>query len=403
MGKWYKFRENRSTLERPGTTLKEFFQSFGTGENTAGVSVTPETALGVTAVYACINNISQTIGEIPIDVFRETTTGKEVAEGHYLRQLLKFTPNQIMTSSVFRETGQGNILGWGNFYARIIKENMKPVELVILDPSKVTPKVSKNGRKVIYQLEKEDGKTQTFSSDDIFHIPAFSYNGIVGTGPIMVHAEAVGWGLALQEFGNRFFGNGATLSGILKYPGTAKEDVLKKIRVNFDKVFGTLKKSHQTGILDAGMEYQQLGVQPEAAQFILSRGMSVEEAARIFRMPPHLIQHLEKSGVNTIEQQSLEFVKFTMLPWIKKWEQEINRKLLLEKDKGVYFAKFNVDGLLRGDTKSRAEFYQAMKLNKILTSNQIRRIEGFNDMPQESASVLEGTNNIPDKEETNTE
>jgi HK97 family phage portal protein len=398
--------ETRDTLERPGTTLKEYFEYLdGLGDNSAGVKVNPTSAIKISAVYACINGISQTLGEIPIEVYEETDDGKRVAKDHYLRKLLKFTPNKIMTSSVFRETGQSNILAFGNFYARIIKNKREePEELIILDPKNVEVLVSKNKRTVVYDFTDPDtGKTRRFTSDEIFHIPAFSYNGIVGFSPIRQAAETMGWGGALQKFGNRFFGNGATLLGVITAPGKLKQGVIDVLRKMWVKTYGGTDRSHQTAVLDAGMTYNKIGIPPEEAQFIQSRKFSVEEIARIYRMPPHLIQHLEKSSFNNIEQQSLEFVKYTMLPWIKKWEQEINRKLLLEKDKGKIFSHFVVDGLLRGDAKARGEFYQTMKLNKILTSNEIRRIEGFNDFDQESARVLEGTNNIPDKEEPSNE
>jgi len=201
---------------------------------------------------------------------------------------------------------------------------------------------------------------------------------MLGKSPLKVHAEAVGLGLAEQEFAARYFANGAVVSGVITRPGTMDMTAAEKLRKSWNKVYGGLKNSHRTAVLDAGMDYKQIGIDPEKSQLIESRKFSIQEISRIYRVPLHMISDLDKATNNNIEHQSLEFAKYTMMPWLRKIEQELNRKLFKTKDVGITYVRFNVESLMRGDIKSRAEFYVKMIQNGVMSPNETRQLEGMN-------------------------
>ena len=211
---------------------------------------------------------------------------------------------------------------------------------------------------------------------DVLHIPGLGFDGLVGYSPIAMAKNAVGMTLACEEYGASFFENGANPGGVLEHPGVLKDPA--KVRESWHSVYGGSKNAGKVAVLEEGMKYQQIGIPPEEAQFLETRKFQINEIARLYRIPPHMVGDLEKSSFSNIEQQSLEFVKYTLDPWVIRWEQSLQRALLLPQEKNEYFIKLNVDGLLRGDYQSRMAGYSggAAGTGGCLT-NDIREMEGF--------------------------
>ncbi|NME55999.1 phage portal protein [Dorea formicigenerans] len=220
----------------------------------------------------------------------------------------------------------------------------------------------------------------------VLHIPGLGFDGLVGYSPIAMAKNAIGMAIACEEYGAKFFANGATPGGILEHPGTVKDPA--KVRDSWNEAFGGSRNSNKVAVLEEGMKYTPISISPEQAQFLETRKFQIDEIARIFRVPPHMVGDLEKSSFSNIEQQSLEFVKYTLEPWIVRWEQSINRVLLMESEKAAYFVKFNVDGLLRGDYQSRMNGYATARQNGWMSANDIRELENLDRIPAEQGGDL---------------
>ena len=342
----------------------------------------------VTAVYSCVRILSEAIASLPLHLYKQIDKGgKEKAINHPLYKLLHDEPNPEMTSFVFRETLMSNLLLWGNAYAQIIRNGKgQIIALYPLMPNRMSVDRDPNGR-IYYTYSVNDSDNPKLrklgqirmTKDEIFHIPALGFDGVVGYSPIAMAKNAVGMALATEEYGAKFFANGASPSGVLEHPGNIKDPT--KLRESWNSLFQGSSNSHKIAILEEGLKYQPIGISPNEAQFLETRKFQIDEIARIFRVPPHMVGDLDKSSFSNIEQQSLEFVKYTLDPWVTRWEQAIHRSLLLESEKKEYFAKFNVDGLLRGDYQSRMNGYSVGIQNGFLSPNDIRSLENMDLIP----------------------
>ena len=221
---------------------------------------------------------------------------------------------------------------------------------------------------------------------DVLHIPGLGFDGLVGYSPIAMAKNSIGMAIACEEYGARFFSNGAAPGGVLEHPGTVKEP--QKIRDSWNKSFMGTPNSHRIAVLEEGMKYTPIGISPNEAQFLETRKFQINEIARIFRVPPHMVGDLEKSSFSNIEQQSLEFVKYTLDPWVSRWEQSMIRSLLLPDEKKEYYIKFNVDGLLRGDYQSRMNGYATARQNGWMSANDIRELENLDRIPKKDGGDL---------------
>ncbi len=230
------------------------------------------------------------------------------------------------------------------------------------------------------------GGTVRLSPYDVLHIPGLGFDGLVGYSPIAMAKNAIGLAIAAEEYGSKFYANGATPSGILEYPGTVKEP--DKVRESWNAGFGGSSNAHKIAVLEEGMKYTPISISPNEAQFLETRKFQINEIARIFRVPPHMVGDLEKSSFSNIEQQSLEFVKYTLEPWLVRWEQAMQRALIPQDDKSKYFIKFNVDGLLRGDYQSRMQGYATARQNGWMSANDIRELENLDRIPAEDGGDL---------------
>ena len=299
-----------------------------------------------------------------------------------------------MTSFNFRETLMSHLLLYGNAYAQIIRNARGEVMgLYPLMPNKMSVDRDRAGN--LYYLYscgsddapvgKENGQVYLLPSD-VLHIPGLGYDGIVGYSPLAMAKNAVGMAIACEEYGAKFFANGAAPGGVLEHPGIIKDP--QKVKESWNAVYQGSGNSHKIAVLEEGMKYQAIGISPEQAQFLETRKFQINEIARIYRVPPHMVGDLEKSSFSNIEQQSLEFVKYTLDPWICRWEQSLSRRLFTENEKRTYFIRFNVEGLLRGDYQSRMNGYAVARQNGWMSANDIRELENLDRIPAEAGGDL---------------
>lgn len=364
------------------------------GRTTSGKTVNERTALQTTAVYACVRILSETIASLPLHVYRYTEGGKAKDTEHVLYTLLHDEPNPDMTSFVFRETLMSHLLIWGNAYAQILRDRSgQVIGLYPLLPDQMSVHRSEKGKLYyVYNRYEEDNPnfqekgSIVLSQEEVLHIPGLGFDGLIGYSPIALAKNAVGMTLACEEYGASFFGNGANPGGVLEHPGILKDPA--KVRDSWNAVYQGTRNAHKVAVLEEGMSYKQIGIPPEEAQFLETRKFQINEIARLFRIPPHMVGDLEKSSFSNIEQQSLEFVKYTLDPWVVRFEQALKKSLLLPEEKKTHFIKFNVDGLLRGDYQSRMNGYAIGRQNGWLSTNDIRELEELNPIPPEEGGDL---------------
>ncbi len=368
---------------------------FFFGGSTSGKAVNERTAMQMTAVYACVRVLSEAVAGLPLHVYRYREDGsREKALKHPLYRLLHDEPNPEMSSFNFRETLMGHLLLYGNAYAQIIRNGRgEVVGLYPLMPAKMTVDRDSGGNLYYLYSRGSDDAPEAGENgqvylppDQVLHIPGLGYDGIVGYSPIAMAKNAVGLGIATEEYGAKFFANDASPSGILEHPGVLKNP--DKVRESWNKLFRGSVNSHQIAVLEEGLKYQPIGISPDQAQFLETRKFQLNEIARIFRVPPHMVGDLEKSSFSNIEQQSLEFVKYTLEPWLMRWEQAMGRRLFTEGEKESYFIRFNVEGLLRGDYESRMNGYAVARQNGWMSANDIRELENLDRIPAELGGDL---------------
>ncbi len=345
----------------------------------SGEAINEDTAIRISAVWACIRVLSESIASLPLEIYKKDKDGnKTLQPKHPLYTLLHSQPNKIMTSFMFRETLQTHLCLHGNAYVKIIRNNaMRPISLEIINPSVVSVKLVEG--ELYYHLKKTAyNKDEVIHQDDILHLAGLSFDGMIGKSPISVARENLGLTLAAQTYGSAFFGNGASLSGVLEHPSSLSKEAAERLAYSWNQKFQGAQQAHKTAVLEEGLKYKAVSIPPEDAQFLETRKFQVTEICRIFRIPNYLVGDLERATYSNIEQQSIDFVVYTLRPWLVRWEQELNRKLFKESEKGKLTFKFNIDGLLRGDSKSRAEYYKDLFNVGALSPNDVRRLENLN-------------------------
>ena len=368
--------------------------AFYFGGTTSGKAVTERSAMQMTAVYSCVRILAEAVAGLPLHLYRyKEDGGKEKALDHPLYLLLHDEPNPEMSSFVFRETLMTHLLLWGNAYAQIIRNGKgEVIALYPLMPNRMVVDRDIHGQ-LYYQYTRSTeeaptmkGVTVNLPPSDVLHIPGLGFDGLVGYSPIAMAKNAIGMAIACEEYGAKFFANGAAPGGVLEHPGTIKDP--QRVRESWQSTFGGSGNSNKIAVLEEGMKYTPIGISPEQAQFLETRKFQINEIARMFRVPPHMVGDLEKSSFSNIEQQSLEFVKYTLEPWLVRWEQSIQRTLFSPEEKKRYFAKFNVEGLLRGDYASRMSGYATARQNGWMSANDIRELENLDRIPTEDGGDL---------------
>ena len=388
-GKLFKARD------KPQDALNGSGYSFMFGRTVSGQSVNERSAMQMSAVYACVRILAESVASLPLHFYQYNDTGgKEKAVNHPLYWLLHDEPNPEMSSFSFRETLMMHLLLWGNAYAQIVRNGRgEVIALYPLMPDRMVVDRDARGR-IYYEYTRSDSDANTLgkkssvilSPEDVFHIPGLGFDGLVGYSPIAMAKQAIGMGLACDEYGAAFYQNGAQPGGVLEHPNVVKDP--KRVRESWNAIYQGSRNAHRIAVLEEGMTYKPISISPEQAQFLETRKFQIDEIARIFRVPPHMIGDLEKSSFSNIEQQSLEFVKYTLAPWISRWEQAIQRSLLLMSERTRYFARFNVEGLLRGDYQSRMNGYAVARQNGWMSANDIRELESLDLIPAEQGGDL---------------
>jgi HK97 family phage portal protein len=342
----------------------------------AGMGVNPTTALAMPTVYACIRVLSEAVASLPLVLYEKQGRSRVPAVDHPLYRLLHDQPNPDQSSFIWRELVMAHLVGWGNHYSLINRTTRNRVaELIPVHPQQINP-VIRNGRK-LYEFTPASGAQTILTPDQVLHVQGISYDGVSGWSPIRLHRESIGWGLATQEFSAQFFGTGAQPRGVLSHPGTVADP--EKLRQQWDAAYSG-ENRQRVAVLSQGMEYKQISVSPDDAQFVQTRALQVSEICRIFKVPPTLVQDFSRATWSNAEHSDLAFVKHTLVPWLARIEACLNATLIDESQQGRLFFKFKVQGLLRGDNAGRAAFYTAGITSGWLTRNEARELEDMDPL-----------------------
>lgn len=367
----------KRNLENPSTSLANpamwLVNMFG-GVTSSGVTITQESSLSITAVWSAVNRIADNLATIKIDVVEELPSGERlIRNDHPVAKLLR-EPSFRYTDVSFRKTVQGYATLAGNGFAVIIRDSRtaRPTELLVVHPGNVDYKLQDNK---LYYVINVDEKQYFVDSSEVIHIPGLtmSDDAIMGLSPITVHRETMGFNVATRQYGNKLFQNGAHMSGYITTDTQLSVDARDRVTESFSRNYLGLSNAGKVPVLDVGMKFVPLSLSPDDAQFIESHQLSIPEIARIFNIPPHLIADLERSTFNNIEQLSREFVTYTLRPWVKQWESELNRKLFFDEEKGRFSVRFNLNSLLRGDSASQSQQIDTVMKWGIMSINEVRK------------------------------
>ena len=333
-------------------------------------------ALTLSSVWCAVRLLSESVSSLPCGVYTKEPNGDKVeAVNDRIYNLIKFKPNNYQNKITFFEYVMMSICMTGNSYVQIVRDNSgNPVQLMPIDSALVDVVI--NEGELFYQI---DGGG-VLDSADVLHFKTLTDDGIVGLSPIDQCAKAINWGINVEEFGSTFFKNGAKPSSVLSTDRALSETAIQRLKNSFNSSYSKLSQSNSTIILEEGLTFKPISISPEQAQFLASRQFSIEEVARIFNVPPHMLKDLTKSSFNNIEMQSQEFVTYTLMPYITRIENEINLKLFRTNEIGYKFIEFNVNGLLRGDVKSRNEAYKTAITNGYMSINEVRQKENLNSI-----------------------
>lgn len=363
------------------------------GRSISGKTVNETTALQISAVFACCKILAESVACLPLHVYQQDDKGnKTLATKHPLYYLLHDSPNPEMTAYTFKENTMLHLLLNGNSYSQIVIRGDKIIGLYPLISNRMTVKRDDSGE-IIYTYRPSTGENKhmkkpeevTLRRQDVLHIPALGFDGVIGFSPIAMARNAIGVAIATEEFGAKFFENGARPSGVLKVPTVLKDP--QKLSESWRSAYGG-KNAGKVAVLEEGVEFQQLSVNQNDAQFLETRKFQIAEIARIFRVPLHMLNELDRATFSNITQQSLEFVVYTLTPWLVRLEQSFNKSLFDEAERGKYFVKFNVEGLLRGDYETRMRGYQIALQSGIMSVNEVRELEDFNAISAEAGGDL---------------
>lgn len=362
--------------------------------NESEVTLTDDRKLQISTVFSCIRLLTESIGSLPVCVYKRTETGRVKAEDHPVYRLL-YEPNPFMTGQEFLEALAMQLVGWGNSYTLLAKNDKgTPMEAWPLASSKMT--VEREGyERVIYRYNHERGPV-VYTSDKILHVKGFGGDGVMGLSPLSYAAQALGLTVAAEKYSSSFFKNGGRPSGVLQVEKPMNPQQRKDIKERYQGLTGgDSGTGNSLWVLDAFAKYQPISISPEDAQLLVTRQLQVGEIARIFRIPLFLLMEMEKSTSwgTGLEQQNIAFLTYTLRPYLTRIEHAMDRWLFTEAErKAGYYVEFNVEGLLRGDSTARATFYAQMVQNGLMTRNEVRAKENLE--PHDSANELTAQSNL---------
>jgi len=375
--------EQRARLENPKTPLSSanVLAHLGGEQSPAGVSVTHDKAFGITAFWAGVRIISQTIAGLPLRPYERQEKGRRLADNHNLFKLLHIRPNPYMSPYTFKEVRAAHCLTWGNSYAEIERDNAgRPIGLWPLLPDRTGAEI-KDGKKVYWTFV--NGTKVWLSADRVLHVPGLGFDGIQGYNVIKVHRDSLGLSIAANEYGATFFGNSGRPSGVLTHPGNPDVDERKEFRDEWNQMHSGLTKAQRTAVLWGGMEWKPISIPPEEAQFLQTREMQLEEVARILNINPILLQQTSKqtSWGTGVAQFLTAYAKFTITPWLEREEDAMNYDLFSESERGKYYVKYTIEQLMRGDPKMQAEILEIKRRNAIINADEWRALDEENPLP----------------------
>ncbi|MFY1669503.1 phage portal protein [Plantactinospora sp. WMMB334] len=377
-----------SGIATPEKWVEEWFA--GGASTAAGVWVSEETALHYGPFFAGVNAVSTDIGKLPLPVYeRLEPRGKRRAREHPVYRVLHDEPNPIMPPIAVRRTAQGHAITWGTGYLNVVRNGRGDVvELWPLRPDRVRPEISRPSRtrpgrlEVTYQyVDDVNGIYTRLFPDEVLPVGGLGYDGVRGYSVVTMARQSLGLGMALERFGSAFFNNGARPGGVLKHPKKLSPDGHKRLQADWEQMHRGLDRAQRVAILEEGLEWQDIGIPPEDAQFLETRKLQVSEAARWLRIPPHKIGDLDRSTNNNIEHQGLEYVIDCLGGWLVTWEQMINMRLFTSREKPRLFVEHIVDALTRGDIKSRYEAYAVARQWGLLSGDDWAELENRNPLP----------------------
>lgn len=365
---------------RPGgSNWTTVLGSVSASKSSSGMLVTPETAMGIGAIRACVTLLAESIAQLPCELYqRDEKGGRRRATDHPLYDVIHSQPNRKDTSFEYYEQQQGVLGLEGNSYSLIDRHgNGDIAELIPINPNKVIVLKGPDGMPY-YELP-DLGETVPMRM--MHHIKYFSLDGYIGTSPIQTNADVLGLGMAVEQHAAQVFARGTTMSGVIERPKEAgaikSQAAIDKLLAKWTDRYSGVRNAFSVALLQEGMSYKQLSQDNEKAQLLQSRQWTVNEVCRLYKIPPHMIQLLDKSTNNNIEHQGLQYVMYTLLAWLKRHEAAMMRDLLLPSERRDFYIEFNVSSLLRGDQKSRYESYALGRQWGWLSVNDIRRMENM--------------------------
>jgi len=374
-------------------------QSFS--GNSSGQSITKETALQLSTVWSCVKVISETIASLPISLYEKDKSDKRhILSDNPLHSLIGEQPSSLFNSFSFFEKALVDLCLDGNFFAYIERNNGGlPTQIIPIQSNDVSVYVSPDGREVYYNIEQNEVVpypiTGRVTSENMLHVKGLSTDGIMGKSPIQTSAESLGVSLSIERFAGSFFKNSASIGGVITHPGTLKPETAKRLRASWNQTYSGASNVGKTAILEEGMNFTAKQIPNNQAQFLETRQYQVSDICRIFRVPNHLVNDLSSATYSNIEAQQIDFVVHTITPWVKRIEMALNQKLIPFNKKGTQYFKFNLTALLRGDSKSRADYYRTLLNIGVLTPDEVRAFEDMNSMGGESEKVYMQSNMLP--------
>lgn len=383
----HEFRDQSGTgLVNPAQWLRDWFA--GGPPSLTGVNVNEENAVKLISVFACVRLLSESIAMLPFPLYKQLKIGKEKAYNHALYPILHDISNPECTSFQFRQIMMVNALLCGEGYAEIQRNQSGDVAALWPIPSKyVTKGRNSNTKELVYKINNPDGTESVLYPEQIFVLPGMGFDNVNHFKPVILAREAIGLGLATEAFGATFFGNGTIATGIVEYPGKMSDPAYDRYEKTMTDKYAGLKNSNRLIFLEEGLKFTQLTIPPESAQFLQTRKFQVIEVARFFNVPPHMIMDFEGATFSNIEQKSLEYVTYSLLPWITKWEQSVLKDLLTPNERKKFFAKLTVDALLRGDFKTRMDGYHMMIQDGVWNADEVRELEDQNPQPDGQGQI----------------
>ncbi|KKN81142.1 hypothetical protein LCGC14_0323610 [marine sediment metagenome] len=375
--------------------------ALGGSLTTAGVRVTPASALTLAAYFAAIRCISEDVAKVPLILYeRLEPRGKERRRDHPVYPLLKEQPNANMTAMTLRETMTQHALGWGNGYAEIVRDRDLTIQsLELLTPDRVTPRINENTERVVYEVRNRHGEQRILQDFQVFHLHGLGYDGLTGYSIAHLAREAIGLGLAQEASGSTVFSNGVRAGGILEMDGVLGEVELQNFRESWTRQYAGVENANKTMLLEHGIKFKPITIPFKESQFIEGRSFSAADIARFFRVPPHIIGIMDAATFSNIEQQSIEYVTLTLMSWFVRWEQEVKRKLLTKVTDEDLFAEHLVDALLRGDIGSRFKAYATARQWGWMSANDVLEKENSNPLPGDQGDIYLSPLNMGDAED----